>query len=214
MSDEREKVTAHISADELRKLSKMQAEAALMKPWEAEPDHVEFTDEATGLSCVAHRHPRYKNWCGYVGVDKTHPWHGRAYSDKVACAKDWLDNTETRVNDVGVINVFCANPSELRDGIAPIDLLVRCHGGLTYSGKAYWAKEPDERHWFGFDCGHAGDLQPGMRSILAEAGCAPRESDDVYRDLEYVKRALRTAAGDLAKATVHAYPVNAQRTRC
>ena len=34
MSDEREKVTAHISADELRKLSKMQAEAALTKPWE------------------------------------------------------------------------------------------------------------------------------------------------------------------------------------
>ena len=48
------------------------------------------------------------------------------------------------------------------------------HGGLTFSGS--WLGEGD--WWFGFDCGHAWDIQPGMPHAWAGR-------EDVYRTLPY-----------------------------
>src|SRR4051812_33030319 len=45
-------------------------------PWESEPDRIEF--EAHGFPCILHRGGAGA-WCGYVGVDPTHPYHGRDY---------------------------------------------------------------------------------------------------------------------------------------
>ena len=45
-------------------------------PWDNEPDQSTWTDPATGLTCVALRRPR-GHWCGYVGLPKTHPLHGK-----------------------------------------------------------------------------------------------------------------------------------------
>lgn len=48
-------------------------------PWDAEPDLVAWTDEGTGLPCIANRNPHLGMWCAYVGVDKDHPWYGQGY---------------------------------------------------------------------------------------------------------------------------------------
>lgn len=50
--------------------------------WDNEPfDKVQWVDDATGLACLANRHARNGNWCGYVGVGPDHPWHGKGYND-------------------------------------------------------------------------------------------------------------------------------------
>jgi hypothetical protein len=48
-------------------------------PWETEPDLANWTDIATGLDCVAVRHPTIGTWCGYVGVTEDHPCFGKDY---------------------------------------------------------------------------------------------------------------------------------------
>lgn len=50
-------------------------------PWTTEPDHEEWTDEATGLRCVLHRVDWGGFLCGYVGVPDEHPAHGTGYDD-------------------------------------------------------------------------------------------------------------------------------------
>jgi hypothetical protein len=43
-------------------------------PWCEEPDQVEWT--AFTFPCALLRNPAFGNWCGYVGVEPGHPWHG------------------------------------------------------------------------------------------------------------------------------------------
>ena len=46
--------------------------------WDTEPDKAEWTDEETGLDCLAVR-TRLGHWCGYVGVPEGHPFYERDY---------------------------------------------------------------------------------------------------------------------------------------
>ncbi len=46
-------------------------------PWDSEPDKAQWTDEATGLPCLAVR--AYGHWCGYVGITEGHPGFGKDY---------------------------------------------------------------------------------------------------------------------------------------
>lgn len=48
-------------------------------PWDYEPDRDTWTDEATGLPCVAQRAGTLGHWCGYVGLPDDHPLHGCDY---------------------------------------------------------------------------------------------------------------------------------------
>lgn len=50
-------------------------------PWQNEPDRQAWTDEATGLECLAVRHGNFGHWCGYVAVPPQHPWFGADYGD-------------------------------------------------------------------------------------------------------------------------------------
>src|SRR5258708_1427255 len=51
-------------------------------PWDGEPDKGRWTEEATGLPCVALRaNPESGSWCGYVAVEPGHPLHGHGYDD-------------------------------------------------------------------------------------------------------------------------------------
>jgi hypothetical protein len=43
-------------------------------PWLAEPDRVEWRQD--GFVCLMVRQPRRGHWCGYVGVEPGHVWHG------------------------------------------------------------------------------------------------------------------------------------------
>lgn len=47
-------------------------------PWDDEPDRESF--EYDGMQCLLVRGPSGA-WCGYVGVDPTHPAHGKDYVD-------------------------------------------------------------------------------------------------------------------------------------
>jgi hypothetical protein len=49
-------------------------------PWMNEPDELEWTDNATGLSCRIRRGPLGNLW-GYVGVDRGHPAYGTDRDD-------------------------------------------------------------------------------------------------------------------------------------
>lgn len=46
------------------------------KPWETEPDFLEFVDESTGYKCYIMRHPELKHLCGYVELPKEHKLYG------------------------------------------------------------------------------------------------------------------------------------------
>jgi hypothetical protein len=104
-------------------------------PWDGEPDKVQWRDATTGLTCLAKRSPVLGAWCGYVGVDRTHPWHGKPYDDL---------------------------PVEVHGGLSFAD---GCQEGPQESTVCHIPEpgQPDDLWWFGFDCGHAWDISPGLR---------------------------------------------------
>lgn len=48
--------------------------------WDEEPDRMQW--EHAGYACLIVRHPRYGNWCGYVGVDEAHPAFSKSWKNK------------------------------------------------------------------------------------------------------------------------------------
>jgi hypothetical protein len=119
------------------------------KPWETEPDLLEFVDEDTGYECFIQRHPELKHLCGYVSLPENHKLYGEKNID----------------------NEFLLN----------LDV----HGGVTYTGEKRIKRHEKRPNLFideyassvvGFDCGHAGDLVPGVKSF----------HEEVYRNIEYV----------------------------
>ena len=118
------------------------------KPWETEPDFVEFIDQDTGYKCFIQRHPELKHLCGYVDLPKEHKLYG----------------------------IF----SEEED--------FEVHGGVTYTGKREF-EQPNyiADYVLGFDCGHAGDLVPGVKIF----------HEEVYRDIEYVTNECKNLAKQL-----------------
>lgn len=47
--------------------------------WQSEPDRLDFI--AHGFACIALRHERYGNFCGYVGVPREHPLYGKPHAE-------------------------------------------------------------------------------------------------------------------------------------
>lgn len=147
-------------------------------PWQDEPDKVQWPDETTGLPCLVVRSSTMGAWCGYVGVAEGHPLFGKMYDE---------------VDDFDV------------------------HGGLTFSDHCEpdgaeasrichvpGPGEPDHVWWFGFDCGHAFDLQPGMMARLRETPLGETlysPSDPyrpVYRPLAFAQAEVTKLAAQLA----------------
>lgn len=84
------------------------------------------------------------------------------------------------------------------------------HGGLTYSK----TDPKDGRTVFGFDCAHYSDLTPGMEKFIPNY--LNNHTDDIYRDINYVKNeclklcwqlAGNTLEGELNKALFDQYKV-------
>lgn len=109
--------------------------------WDSEPDKVQWKDKATGLPCLAVRHPTLGHWCGYVGVTAGHPAHRKEYGDAV------VDSVE--VHGGLTFAAGCSHGTDPGKGI--------CH--VPAPG------EPDDVWWFGFDCAHLGDMSPGMGRV-------------------------------------------------
>lgn len=101
--------------------------------WDTEPDKMQWPDEATGLPCLAVRHPRMGFLCGYVGVPPEHPLYGKSY-----------DHLSLEVHGGLTFSAKC-HPAETESAGV-------CH----VPGQG----EPDHVWWFGFDCAHLGDSSP------------------------------------------------------
>lgn len=85
---------------------------------------------------------------------------------------------------------------------------IKIHGGLTYAN----VDLRDNRMEYGFDCAHYTDLVPGMAKLIPNY--FKDHSEDVYRDIEYVKNeclklcwqlAGNTLDGELNKALFEQY---------
>lgn len=152
-------------------------------PWQAEPDKIQWTDETTGLPCLAVRTPRSGNWCGYVGVAEEHPAFGLDYEEANKLAEgDEDDYRWFRVHGGLTFSDFCQEGDE-ETGI--------CH--VAQPG------QPERVWWLGFDCAHCDDLSP---ATFVTAGkqyqqimlSNPRYA---YRTLEYVQAECANLAAQL-----------------
>lgn len=102
--------------------------------WDDEPDKMQWTDESTGFVCLMARNPILGHWCGYVGLEPDHPWHGKDYDDVPASVHGGVNYGESCMVDVPEFLSVCHTPEP---------------------GK------PDDIWWIGFDFAHAGDWSPG-----------------------------------------------------
>jgi hypothetical protein len=141
--------------------------------WDGEPDKVQWTDEVTGHVCLAKRNPRSGNWCGYVGVAPSHPWHGKDYDD--------LPDYGPKVHGGLTFSDLCQE--------GPPEATI-CH--IPAPG------EPDGLWWFGFDCHHYMDFAPGAAALNRKYGFNFSDSDESYKPLAYVKNECASLAKQLA----------------
>ena len=146
-------------------------------PWQHEPDKAQWIDPATGLDCLIVRN-HHGSLCGYVGVPPEHPLHGKHY-------------------DVPNVSV---------------------HGGLTFADACQHGHpergichlpapgRPDGVWWFGFDCGHYMDVQPGLDNYLrarrspeiaAMQAFIDKHDPSIYRDWGYVVEEVTDLARQL-----------------
>lgn len=126
-----------------------------------------------------------KAWCGYVQVPEGHVLFGKDYSSRRQCNRD-----EIKIAGQGPIAIFAEALHE-DDGAVSLDVILQCHGGITYAGPRYWTA-PRTGWWLGFDCSHAGDLTPHdeFRGWSYSSG--------TYRTLAYVQEQCRGLASQIA----------------
>ena len=119
---------------------------------------VEFDEIVEGLRCVGiltslgHR-------CGYVGIDKTHPFYNLNYYDQIP--KEFLylyeEAKEEPIGKRGIMDLFCHNSENPKIGF-----LFDVHGGITFTGsseKGYPVEIQEPLWFFGFDCIHYDDVE-------------------------------------------------------
>lgn len=140
--------------------------------WQEEPDKAQWTDPATGLPCLAVRHPHGGHWCGYVGVPPTHPLHGKDYNEVYVLAPDVRPHGGLTFSD-------------------------KCSGEELGVCHIVGPGEEENVWWLGFDCAHLGDLRPGDKAYERLFPRSPY--DRSYRALSYVKQECAEMAATLAK---------------
>ena len=118
-------------------------------PWQTEPDKVQWADPATGMPCLIVRSVASGALCGYVGVEKPHPFYGEGdiFADGVSALE-----VNGGVTFVGP----CQTGIEVDRGI--------CH--IPGEG------ETEDVWWIGFDCAHGWDISPYINTILARYSIA------------------------------------------
>lgn len=179
------------------------------QPWLDEPDYRMF--EAAGMVCMVRR-VWSGNLCGYVGVGRSHPLYQVGARDLVPAPDTWTERP-FNVDEHGVIETFLTvlehNAGDIPDGFAPLSALISVHGGLT------WAA-PIHDHtgwWFGFDCGHAGDISPGLIATVQSVGLDTSHyfAWGSYRTFDYVVSETATLAQQIADWTAKIPHVEAAR---
>jgi hypothetical protein len=161
-------------------------------PWQSEPDRLEWKDERTGLTCLIVREMLMGGLCGYVGVPPSHPYFGWRYNDHIKLAPGDLEDAS--LNDIGIVNAFCyalgGGPSQ---GTIDLGMTLKVHHGISWSGERDDFTTQTGLWFFGFDCGHAWDVLPGLEAKFRHFDIPDRQ----YRDIEYVKREVTSLAFQL-----------------
>lgn len=148
--------------------------------WDDEPDKRQWQDEATGLPCLMVRGPG-GHWCGYVGVDATHPLFQKDYSHL------YEGDLDIEVHGGLTFSAVCADSADEKEGI--------CH--VPSKG------EPDHVWWFGFDCAHSGDYSPKSAAYGPDRFGGYDGNDwhsETYKTTDYVAREVRRLAAQLHAA--------------
>lgn len=161
------------------------------KAWESEPNSLDWVDEASGYLIAMRRGP-FGHWCAYVGIPKTHPWHGKDYDAPVKAPPGAMER-HVDIDDIGAITLLCGSLDSVpEENIWRISVLCRCHGGLTWAADRPAGGKADGRWWFGFDCSHAGDYSPTLKRY----GDAD-DYGDTYREVGFVRAAIAKLCEDL-----------------
>ena len=143
--------------------------------WDAEPDKMQWQDEATGLPCLIVRGPSGA-LCGYVGVAEGHKFYEADY-DAVMFTDADGDEVYPEAHGGLTFANFCAETNDESKHI--------CH--VPGPG------EPAKVWWLGFDCAHSGDFcQSYDRDYMGGYSS--------YKDLAYVQSYCRKLAAQLAAA--------------
>lgn len=134
--------------------------------------------------------------CGYVGVPHDHPLYKHGYdAPHVALKMNMNRSTEK----MGPIQILCAMGKD-PDQLCSPEYVFEVHGGITFSGGNGEYPVKSDLWWFGYDCGHAGDLpEPDstMGRMYAEHGFAER--DGVLRTLDFCIGECESLAKQLAE---------------
>ena len=160
------------------------------KPWENEPDRVEFRYK--GFPCLIVRN-QGGSLCGYAGVPPSHSLHGKT------CHSTFPEsNFDKKIDDIEIHGGVTFTGACQEDG--PI-----CHKPEP--------GEPDNVWWVGFDCAHYGDFMPHMddpdtdlqKSLypdedMRKARAREKLSYSKYRNIAYVKNEIRRLVKQLEKA--------------
>lgn len=129
--------------------------------WQIEPDFVYYQDYQTKLHCLIQRN-NYGSLCGYVAIEKDHPYFGIDYND--------YETVDIQVHG----GLTFSGPIEL-----PEETRIKELEGLDL-----W--------WFGFDCSHIHDLTPAYTDLMGTAIFATAIGrSDVYRNMDFVKAEIR-----------------------
>lgn len=101
----------------------------------------------------------YERRCGYVGIPKEHPLYGIDYHQQADCIKqEQVDSVKIRDKSlILMLTATCSSDKEFETIRRSPDILIDCHGGLTYSRDRIHSVDIPDTWWFGFDCGHYGD---------------------------------------------------------
>jgi hypothetical protein len=140
-------------------------------PWVDEPDRIDWRD-LTGFPQFIKRGP-FGAWCGYVGVDSTHPYYER-------------ERIDAALNVHGGITY--ADHCQHGDGsVEKSDMI--CHIPQGEESPHVW--------WIGFDCGHYADYVPGMHLYIPQSFM-----DSTYRNVSYVVEETQKLALQLLEVSL------------
>jgi hypothetical protein len=132
---------------------------------------------------IAHRHR-----CGYVGVPQGHPLFGVDYSTDMKLLRLYAA-TAVLGKKSPVLALTCGVHAPDGETItASPEVIFDVHGGLTYAKASPAYPVPSNLWWFGYDCGHLGDLPIPENVSESERELNERfpvDRDGVIRSLDY-----------------------------
>lgn len=178
-------------------------------PWDTEADQKQW-DTPEGFHAIMLRTTQIGTLCGYIGVPPGHRWHGKSYRDLLVPTELQL-RQKVDIDRRNIFGTFMAmiDGTEIGDPM-PLDMIVRVHGGLTFSN-GFRIERGGRKDWwyFGFDTAHCDDLTPGM----TQYEWARASTSGVYRTEEYVTSEIEFLSRQMAIMQAPYIPPHASRNQ-